>query len=266
MLLLLRALAALTLGRLDHLPTIVGVSFALGVLQEGIVWNSQANEAEAKMAALTGLVIVLGLVFRRSRGFRSALDVTSWQAVGHARPIPRVFLQIPGIQVARGMALLVVLIFFAGFPYWGVFDTTVVVRMGLVLLYAVIMLSLGVLTGWSGQLDFLVEESKGEKFYNVSFDIQPVQEQVVWENVLIKESMWAFPREQSAKEKMRQCYEDIINDTEGSIAASSDEYATFLAENFSAERMYNEFVDCIIPLEEIKQMEEEVNSLLDDLL
>jgi len=152
LLLLLRALAALTLGRLDHLPTIIGVSFALGVLQEGIVWNSQANEAEAKMAALTGLAIVLGLVFRRSRGFRSALDVTSWQAVGHARPIPRVFLQIPGIQVARGVVFLVIVIFFAGFPYWGVFDTTVVVRMGLVLLYAVIMLSLGVLTGWSGQL------------------------------------------------------------------------------------------------------------------
>ena len=152
LLLLLRALAALTLGRLQHLPTIICSSFALGVLQEGIVWNSQANEAEAKMAALTGLIIVFGLVFRRTRGVRSATDFSTWQAVGHARPIPRVFLELPGLRASRVLGVLAVVGFFVGFPYWGLFGTTVVVRMGLVLMYAVIMLSLGILTGWSGQL------------------------------------------------------------------------------------------------------------------
>ncbi|MEC7874003.1 MAG: ABC transporter permease [Actinomycetota bacterium] len=152
LLLLLRALAALTLGRLQHLPTIICSSFALGVLQEGIVWNSQANEAEAKMAAFTGLIIVVALVFRRTRGVRSAIDVSSWQAVGHARPIPRVFLALPGLRTGRLLGVLVVVGFFVGFPYWGLFGTTVVVRMGLVLMYAVIMLSLGILTGWAGQL------------------------------------------------------------------------------------------------------------------
>jgi len=28
----------------------------------------------------------------------------------------------------------------------------------------------------------------------------------VWEGVIIKESMWAYPREHSAKQKMRECY------------------------------------------------------------
>ena len=59
-----------------------------------------------------------------------------------------------------------------------------------------------VATGWSGQLDFLVDENRKERFYNVAYDLQPVQEQVVWKDVLIKESMWAYSREQSAKEAL----------------------------------------------------------------
>ena len=121
-------------------------------------------------------------------------------------------------------------------------------------------------TGWSGQLDFLVDKERKEHFYNVAFDLQPVQEQVVWEDVLIKESMWAYPREQSAKEKMRQCYDDISNNVEESIAANSCDYANSLMEDFAEEKMYEQFVNCIVPIEELKQMEEEIDGLLSDLL
>ncbi|MAG28456.1 hypothetical protein CMI47_23255 [Candidatus Pacearchaeota archaeon] len=61
--------------------------------------------------------------------------------------------------------------------------------------------------GWSGQLDFLVNRKTGKtEFFNVEYDLQPIPEQVVWEGVIIKESMWAYPREHSAKQKMRECY------------------------------------------------------------
>lgn len=99
-----------------------------------------------------------------------------------------------------------------------------------------------VATGWSGQLDFLITEEREERFYNVSYDIQPIPEEVVWENVIIKESMWAYPREQSAKEQMRSCYNDVINNTEGSHAFNSEQYATDLCERFSEEKMYAAFV------------------------
>jgi len=66
--------------------------------------------------------------------------------------------------------------------------------------------------GWSGQLDFLVDrQTQKDYFYNVEYDIQPVQGEVVWEGVIVKESMWAYPREQSAKQQMRKCYTDIIS-------------------------------------------------------
>ena len=93
-----------------------------------------------------------------------------------------------------------------------------------------------VATGWSGQLDFLVDEEGYDRFYNVSFDIQPVQESVVWEGVIVKDSMWAYARGQSAKEKMRDRYEDT--NTEGKF----HKYAEELHERFGKEKMYANFV------------------------
>jgi hypothetical protein len=93
-----------------------------------------------------------------------------------------------------------------------------------------------VATGWSGQLDFLVDEKGKEHFYNVSFDIQPVQEEVVWEGVIMKDSMWAYPREQSAKEKMRECYADVQNESD------FHKFAEDLHERFGKEKMYASFV------------------------
>tara|TARA_Y100001973_G_C5206516_1_gene341833 strand:- start:5036 stop:6286 length:1251 start_codon:yes stop_codon:yes gene_type:complete len=103
-------------------------------------------------------------------------------------------------------------------------------------------------TGWSGQLDFLCDESGNEHFYNVAFDLAPVQKEVVWENVLIEESMWAFPREVSAKEQMRQCYEDILSET--GQAASACEYATTLQTRFSEENMYEQFCNAFYTISE----------------
>jgi len=123
-----------------------------------------------------------------------------------------------------------------------------------------------VATGWSGQLDFLVDEDRKEHFYNVSYDLQPVQDQVVWDGVLIKESMWAYAREQSAKEKMRLCYDDITQEVKDSFSAQSCEYAAALHERFTEEKLYAQFVEAVIPAEEIKQLNDEIEGLLSDLL
>ena len=123
-----------------------------------------------------------------------------------------------------------------------------------------------VATGWSGHLDFLTDKDGKEHFYNVSFDLQPVQNEVVWENVLIAESMWAYPREQSAKQKMRQCYEDITNNTENTFATNACEYAVQLCDRFSADKMYADFCDSIIPEAEVQAYEKEIDDLLSDLL
>ena len=95
-----------------------------------------------------------------------------------------------------------------------------------------------VTVGWSGQLDFLVDPEGNDRFYNVAFDLQPVQKEVHWEGVIIPESMWAFARENSAKQEMRKCYDD--NNQQDSI-----NFANELVERFSKEKMYEEFVSYI---------------------
>ena len=100
-----------------------------------------------------------------------------------------------------------------------------------------------VATGWSGHLDFLVDEEGKEQFYNVAFDLQPVQDKVVWENVIIKESMWAYPREQSAKRQMRLCYEDTIGESNSSMRAAY--LSERLHKTYSADKMYEKFVEMV---------------------
>ena len=94
-------------------------------------------------------------------------------------------------------------------------------------------------TGWSGQLDFLVNKKTGKsEFYNVDCDVQPIPDEVIWEGVIIKESMWAYPREQSAKQKMRECY---ANYNEAKKTAAKLEKR--LHKDFSEEKQNKQMVD-----------------------
>ncbi len=93
--------------------------------------------------------------------------------------------------------------------------------------------------GWSGQLDFLVNSTTGvSEFYNVEYDIGPIPEQVVWEGVISKESMWAYPREHSAKQQMRRCYADLGPDKYEETMAKATQHAEYLCEKFAEEKQY----------------------------
>ena len=122
-----------------------------------------------------------------------------------------------------------------------------------------------VATGWSGQLDFLVDEEGNEHFYNVAFDLQPVQPEVVWDGVLIKDSMWAYAREQSAKQKMRQCYEDIQNQNKDSHALKAGEFADAVQERFNQEKQYEQMVNTVLEFIESED-EKEWRGILDQVV
>jgi len=99
--------------------------------------------------------------------------------------------------------------------------------------------------GWSGQLDFLVDENGKENFYNVAFDMAPVQDEVVWEGVLIKESMWAYAREVSAKEQYRLCYNDVHNNNKDSTAGNAVEYSQKVHDRFSEQKQNALFIQSL---------------------
>ena len=100
--------------------------------------------------------------------------------------------------------------------------------------------------GWSGQLDFLVDKNTGKsKFYNVEYDLHPIPENVVWEGVIIKESMWANAREHSAKQKMRECYSDLTSERKEEILQNFKQHPDYLHETFSEEKQYAVMVESI---------------------
>ena len=95
--------------------------------------------------------------------------------------------------------------------------------------------------GWSGQCDFLFDEKGKARFYEVSFDIQPVQKEAVWDGVIQKDSMWSFAREGSARDQMRKCYDDVSADK-----VSACEYVSELNERFDKNRLYDQFVESVL--------------------
>ena len=112
-----------------------------------------------------------------------------------------------------------------------------------------------VTVGWSGQLDFLVDAEGQEQFYNVAFDLQPVQKEVHWEGVIVPDSMWAYARESSAKQQMRSCYEDVA-------AGITKWNNSKITERFTPDTMYKKFVDEVLGFDssliEIQEQEQEV--------
>tara|TARA_R110000824_G_scaffold67912_5_gene175904 strand:+ start:6219 stop:7481 length:1263 start_codon:yes stop_codon:yes gene_type:complete len=101
-----------------------------------------------------------------------------------------------------------------------------------------------VAAGWSGHMDFLTDENNQEHFYNVAYDLNTIPEEAVWEGVLLKDSMWAYPREHDAKAQMRLCYENLSGETaDNEIKQQFVDYAEVLKERFTEEKMYSKFVD-----------------------
>ena len=66
-------------------------------------------------------------------------------------------------------------------------------------------------TDWSGHLDFLSAKvnSKDKKlFAKIGFELKTIQKEAVWDDIITKESRWAFPKEQSIKEQLNKVYKN----------------------------------------------------------
>ena len=113
-----------------------------------------------------------------------------------------------------------------------------------------------VATGWSGQLDFLIDDKGQEQFYNVSFDLKPVLKEAVWDAVILPESMWAYPREASAKKQMRTCYEDKLSGNERWDNSS-------IVEQFSQQAQYEKFVSLFDEYSAIQESNNWLNEISD---
>jgi ABC-type branched-subunit amino acid transport system ATPase component/ABC-type branched-subunit amino acid transport system permease subunit len=144
---LLRALAAAVIGRMDRFPTIIGAAVVLGIVEQSIIWHSR--DPALVDPVLFVVVLVALLLTRRPSGARDD-EASTWQAAREARPVPRELVRLPEVRLGRVAIVTAVVGFLLVVP---AFLTLSQVNLAAaILIFAIVGLSLVVLTGWAGQV------------------------------------------------------------------------------------------------------------------
>ncbi len=146
---LIRALTAAVLGRMEKLPTIFVASLALGIVESSIVYRT----GDPDLADGVLFVVVLGALLLQRKGPASRVEddqASSWQAAREVRPIPRELANVPEVKWGvRGLLGLFALALVA-FPL--VANNALTSLAGVILIFVMVGLSLVILTGWAGQV------------------------------------------------------------------------------------------------------------------
>ena len=145
--LLMRALAAGMVGRMTSLPWTLAGGIAIGVVEA----ITLANVSQPGTADFIIFGIVLVLVLWRGRAVVGREESGTWSLTPRASAIPERLLAVPWVrrlpQLAAGVGLVLAVALPYVFP--GASDLYLLTRM---LAYALVALSVTVLTGWAGQL------------------------------------------------------------------------------------------------------------------
>ncbi len=151
---LMRALAALMLGRMTNLTTIALSGVAIGVLQMGVDWNGISfldQKSPLLIEPIVALVAIAALMMRRKDVSRLETDsASSWSAADEVRPIPPELARLPEIKAVRYGALALGAIGVLMLPHWVAIDTSL--KISIVFIYVLVVASIVVVTGWAGQV------------------------------------------------------------------------------------------------------------------
>jgi branched-chain amino acid transport system permease protein len=145
---LLMALAALVIGHLEHLPTIIATAIALGLLEAGVQWNSATPYAAYPIMAAVMFVALLAQ--RPSVSRRDNDDTSSWRGAAEVRPLSDAVRANPWIRRIRLMLISALAAAAVLIPT--VLSVDYVLKASALLAFTIIGMSLVVLTGWAGQI------------------------------------------------------------------------------------------------------------------
>ena len=145
--LLLRALAAAVIGRMENLPVTFGAAVLLTMAQQVLFFGTSRSGPDT---GLLLLVVIVALLVQRRRIGRLEGGTSSWQAVQEVRPVPTELRSLPEVRLVKyalGAAALAVL---CVFPL--VLSASRTSLVSVIMIYAIVGISLVILTGWSGNL------------------------------------------------------------------------------------------------------------------
>ena len=143
------ALGALVIGRMDNLPAVAVSAVALRVLGAGVDANNPSSPGRTYV--VLAAVILVTLVFRKAGNRRrDAEDAGSWSAADEVRPIPIELRHLPVVRIARIALPIVLVAAAAALPL--VLGAGDELKASTVAAFSLIALSIVVLTGWAGQV------------------------------------------------------------------------------------------------------------------
>lgn len=145
---LLRILAAAVIGRMESLPRTVAAALAIGVFDSAATWT-YANTTYVD-ASLVVVIIVVLLFQRRTRLRTSEAEHSTWRAVAAVRPIPRQLAALAEVRWSLRILKLACVALAAVVPL--LLSDSQTYLASLIVIYAIVGLSLLVLTGWTGQI------------------------------------------------------------------------------------------------------------------
>ncbi len=145
---LLQSLAALVIARLERLPTVAIAAIALGLLESGVRFNSDTPAAVYPIMAAVMFVVLL--VQRTSNARRDTDAASTWRGAEEVRPLTPAERRHPQVRLVRWALVAIGILVVFGAPL--LLSVDYVIKSSAIFAFAIIGLSLVVLTGWAGQI------------------------------------------------------------------------------------------------------------------
>jgi len=144
---LVRALAAAIIGRMEKLPTIFIASLGIGVIEQSVVWSTRRGLLVDPIL----FVVIIGalLVQRRNASARTEDQaMSSWTAAKEVRSVPRELAHLPEVRWGQLAFKAILVVVALGAPFvLGEGRTNLAAAL---LIFSIVAVSLVVLSGWAG--------------------------------------------------------------------------------------------------------------------
>jgi ABC-type branched-subunit amino acid transport system ATPase component/ABC-type branched-subunit amino acid transport system permease subunit len=146
--LMVRALAAAMIGGLDSIPRVFVAGVAIGLVEALVSWNYPTG---GTLEVVLLVLILASLLARRGLGaLARGGEGTSWSLAGSIRTLAPAIARHPRVRLARVIAVSAALVVAILLPV--PFDNSQQVLLTSMLLFALMGMSLVVLTGYAGQI------------------------------------------------------------------------------------------------------------------
>ena len=145
---LLFALAAAVIAKMDSIPVCLGAGIAIGMIDQASVFKTNKNS----LAGAIMLVLILGALLLQRGNLSRAQDsgVSSFSAMKEFRPIPSELRNVKEVVVVRGLLMGILAVALLAAPF--VLGAGRLSRATPIVIYGIIAVSIVILTGWAGQI------------------------------------------------------------------------------------------------------------------